>query len=321
MSKKYKHLSTKDKRKSIFYEKIGNFIKKGFKWSIVTTIIVSVFTIGLIAFYVSLDNNDSEVKESFSTTNKSRKKYDVDDTQNLTEPEKKELERESEKDKIISDSIKLDNESDNANSSAADYSSTENKFYDFSEWNSSNLYETIVVNSANPIDKNLKVKTKICRGKEVSEVVCDDLENMIADAKKDGIILWISSGYRSIDLQTRLFNRQVEREKSKAIISQEEAEKLAARVVARPYTSEHNTGLAIDFNGVEDSFYKTEEYKWLMDNAHKYGFIERYQEDHKQCTGVIYEPWHFRYVGKELAPLIKESGLCLEEYIENNMVN
>lgn len=314
MSKKYKHLNAKDKRKSVFYEKMRNFMKKSFKWSIISVGIVSVFSIGLVAFYVSLDkNSDNQVKESFSTIkNKSKKDSNVfDDTENLSEPLKKELERESEKDKIISDT--LEHTDDNENNDI--------KFYDFSDWNSSNPYEVMVVNSANPIDKNLKVKTKICRGKEVSEVACDDLENMILDAKKDGIILWISSGYRNIDLQTRLFNRQIEREKSKAVISQEEAEKLAARVVARPYTSEHNTGLAIDFNGVDDNFYKTKEYKWLMENAHKYGFIERYQEKHKQCTGVIYEPWHFRYVGKELAPLIKESGLCLEEYIEKNMVN
>lgn len=315
MNKKYKHLNAKDKRRFVFYEKIGNFIKKGFKWSIITVSIIFIFSIGLIAFYTSLDkNNDNQVKESFSTIKKSTKNNDLDDTQNLTELEKKELERESKKDNIISNSIKLDNEHNNDNT-------VESKFYNFHDWNASNPYEVMVVNSANPIDKNLKVKTKICRGKEVSEVACDDLENMILDAKKDGIILWISSGYRNIDLQTRLFNRQVEREKSKAIISQEEAEKLAARVVARPYTSEHNTGLAIDFNGVEDNFYTTKEYQWLMENAHKYGFIERYQERHKQCTGVIYEPWHFRYVGKELAPLIKESGLCLEEYIEKNVVN
>ena len=139
---------------------------------------------------------------------------------------------------------------------------------------------------------------------------------MISDAKKDGIILWISSGYRDVNYQKKLFNRQVEREKSKAVLTQDEAEKRAERVVARPKASEHNTGLAVDFNGVSNDFYKTKEYKWLMDNAHKYGFIERYQKKWKDYTGVIYEPWHFRYVGKENAPKIKDSGLCLEEYVE-----
>lgn len=333
MSKKYKHLNEKEKRKSIFYSKLKEFIKKSLKWSFVVVSIVLLFTVGLVAFYISLDrSSNNRVKESFLTMNNLRKNSDMlDDTQNLNELEKKELERESEKDKIISDSIPIKQEEDKGNDkdkknstsleTQENNSTDENKFYNFSEWNYNNSLETIVVNAGNPLNKNFKPKTKICRGKEVHELACDDLENMISDAKKDGVILWISSGYRSVDLQKRLFNRQIEREKSKAIISQEEAERRASRVVARPYTSEHNTGLAIDFNGVEDNFYKTKEYKWLMENAHKYGFIERYQERHKQCTGVIYEPWHFRYVGKELAPLIKESGLCLEEYIEKNFVS
>ena len=173
------------------------------------------------------------------------------------------------------------------------------------------------------LSSGFEAKTKVCRGKEVGEVMADDLEQMIVDAKKEGIILWISSGYRSVELQTTLFNRQIEREKSKSkeMISQEEAEKRAAKVVARPNSSEHNTGLAIDFNGVCDNLYTTKEYKWLMDNAHKYGFIERYRKEWKEYTGIIYEPWHFRYVGKEVAPLIKESGLCLEEYVRNKLID
>ena len=175
----------------------------------------------------------------------------------------------------------------------------------------------IVINKDNPLDDNAKIETKICRGKEIGKDVSEHLEQMIVDAAKDGILLWISSGYRSIELQTKLFNRQVEREKSKAVISQVEAERRAATVVARPGTSEHNTGLAIDFNGVEDNFYTTKEYEWLVNNAHKYGFIERYQKKWKDVTGVIYEPWHFRYVGKENAKKIKDSGLCLEKYVKN----
>ena len=178
----------------------------------------------------------------------------------------------------------------------------------------------VVVNKDNLVPEGLSVQTKNCRGKEVAAECFDDLDRMISDAKKEGIKLWISSGYRDVNLQTKLFNRQVEREKSKAVISEAEAERRAAKVVARPKTSEHNTGLAIDFNGVEDNFYQTKEYKWLIDNAHKYGFIERYQKKWKDKTGVIYEPWHFRYVGKEYAGKIKDSGLCLESYVANNLV-
>ena len=180
--------------------------------------------------------------------------------------------------------------------------------------------EMKVINKDNPIPENMNVKTKVCRGKEINAVAYEDLNLMISDAKKDGILLWISSGYRDMNLQTKLFNRRTEREKSKDIISDEEAATRAAKIVAKPGTSEHNTGLAVDFNGVEDNFYKTKEYKWLMDNAHKYGFIERYQKKWKDCTGIIYEPWHFRYVGKEYASKIKESGLCLEKYVVDYLI-
>ena len=94
---------------------------------------------------------------------------------------------------------------------------------------------------------------------------------------------------------------------------------MAATVVARPGTSEHHTGLAIDFNGVKDDFYKTKEYSWLMSNAANYGFILRYPQNKTDVTNVIYEPWHFRYVGKVHAQKVVQSGLCLEEYIDSIM--
>jgi outer membrane receptor for Fe3+-dicitrate len=95
-----------------------------------------------------------------------------------------------------------------------------------------------------------------------------------------------------------------------------EAEKLARKVVAAPGTSEHNLGIAVDFNGVKDDFYKTEEYKWLTEHADEYGFILRYTKEKQNITKKIYEPWHFRYVGKEHAKAMKRMGLCLEEYID-----
>jgi len=98
--------------------------------------------------------------------------------------------------------------------------------------------------------------------------------------------------------------------------SREEAEKLAAASVSKPGTSEHEVGLAVDFNYANPGFENTKAFKWLMENAHKYGFILRYPDGKQSITKVIYEPWHFRYVGKEHAEVIKEKGFCLEEYIE-----
>ncbi len=312
--KDYKRLTDRDKNKMNFYKKSKKVAKKSAKWWAIFAGIVCVFLIGLTALYKFVDNNKTAEPLEVSSEGASSSSEDTD---GLNELSKKELERESEKSK------KTDNTDADSNENKKEENDSRpcgEKTYDFSEWNKSCSREMIVINKDNPISSSMQFKTKSCRGKEVGCEACEDLENMILDAKKAGITLWISSGYRNIDLQTRLFKRQVEAEKSKAVISTEEAEKRAARVVARPGTSEHNTGLAVDFNGVEDNFYTTKEYKWLMDNAHKYGFIERYQKKWKDYTGVIYEPWHFRYVGKENAPKIKESGMCLEEYVIKNLI-
>ncbi len=312
----YRHLTEKDKRKISIYKKSKKATKKGIKWWAICTGIVAVFAVGMFAFYKFIDSKSACSASDLSEINSSNAK--TDDTQDLNELNKNELERESQKAAVID---KSESDKENKNSEKENTESVENgKVYDFSKWNASCPKSMMVINKDNLISEGMKVSTKVCRGKEVAVECFGDLDSMISDAKKEGINLWISSGYRDINLQTKLFNRQVEREKSKAVISQQEAEKRAAKVVAKPRTSEHNTGLAIDFNGVEDNFYTTKEYKWLMNNAHKYGFIERYQKKWKNYTGVIYEPWHFRYVGKEYAGKIKESGLCLEKYVAENLM-
>lgn len=306
----YKRLDSKSIKKILFYKKLRNSTKKTLLWGATILGILSLFMVGLSSFYVAVDNSSQPVQnENYASSISFKHQEGLDNTSNLNELDKKELERESEKGKILSDS-----------NEAEDYK-FDTDFHDFKLWNDTCDKELMVINANNPLPSDYEAETKNCRGKEVSVLMADQLENMILDAKKEGILLWISSGFRSVKLQTRLFDRQVERELSKEAISKEEAEKRAAKVVAKPYTSEHNTGLAVDFNGVEDSFYKTKEYKWLTGNAHKYGFIERYQEKWKDKTGVIYEPWHFRYVGKEHAEKIKESGLCLEDYVKTIIKN
>ncbi len=311
--KNYRRLTDRARKKLEFYSKSKKILTKTSKWLIIITSIILFLIISIIAFCVTLYNNKSKLNQenlnnNYNTKNIFNNSQDLENINNFTELEQKELERESQKQENLS---KSQNKNNNINNKKLNNIN----FYDFSEWNKTCALELIVVNSENKIE-DINIKTKICRGKEVNVLLFDDLEDMIENAKKDNIILWISSGYRNINLQTKLFNKQVEREKSKELISDEEAENRASKVVARPYTSEHNTGLAIDFNGVEDNFYKTPEYKWLKENAHKYGFIERYQEKFKDITGVIYEPWHFRYVGKEHAIKIKEQNICLEEYIK-----
>jgi D-alanyl-D-alanine carboxypeptidase len=128
------------------------------------------------------------------------------------------------------------------------------------------------------------------------------------------------SCYRSVALQKSLYERQVKRQLQQGM-SQERAEEVAATIVKRPGQSEHNTGLAADLGGsgnysLEQSFEKTAAFKWLYENCADYGFILRFPKNKENITGVIYEPWHYRYVGKEVAKEIMSQGLCLEEYLE-----
>lgn len=131
---------------------------------------------------------------------------------------------------------------------------------------------------------------------------------MVAAAQADGVDLRVWSPFRSYAIQNDLFQKQVNR-----VGGDEEK---AATVVARPGTSEHNTGLCADFNMASDTFESTPMYTWMCENAEDYGFILRYPKDKQHITGVIYESWHWRFVGINNAKLINELGVTLEEFIE-----
>ncbi len=131
------------------------------------------------------------------------------------------------------------------------------------------------------------------------------LNDMFAAAKKDGLKLFICSGYRTYAYQKSLYNRYVDRD------GKEKADTYSAR----PGHSEHQTGLAFDLNKVDDSFDGTPEAIWIAEHAHEYGFIVRYPKGKQEITGYKYEPWHVRYIGVEKAKAVYESGLCLEEYL------
>lgn len=134
---------------------------------------------------------------------------------------------------------------------------------------------------------------------------------MVAAAKTEGVYMSVISSYRSYSYQATLYNNYVKRDGQAA----------ADRYSARPGHSEHQTGLAFDFGGsnqshwLETSFADTKEGKWLAGNAHKYGFILRYPKGKESITGYMFEPWHFRYVGSGESPKIKASGKTLEEYL------
>ncbi len=136
------------------------------------------------------------------------------------------------------------------------------------------------------------------------------LENLVADAKAAGLNLLLLSGYRSQATQYSVYNRYVA----------EKGQALADTDSARPGFSEHQTGLAVDLGRadgqcqLEACFGETAEGTWLAENMARYGFILRYLPGRDSVTGYVYEPWHLRYIGKDLAEKVMTSGQTLEEY-------
>ena len=127
---------------------------------------------------------------------------------------------------------------------------------------------------------------------------------MTSDASKKGLYIYFASGFRSYDYQAQIYNNYVARD----------GQALADTYSARPGYSEHQSGLAIDVNTIDDSFSLTDEAKWLANHCHEYGFILRYPQGKESITGYQYESWHVRYVGTDLSYAIHNSGLTMEEY-------
>ena len=141
--------------------------------------------------------------------------------------------------------------------------------------------------------------------------IADNLRSFANDCKAAGNPVYLSSGYRSYSEQKMLFDAKVE----------QYGEEMAATIVLPPGTSEHQTGLCSDITDVYRSpknpaeLSETATFKWLNAHCEEYGFILRYPENKQDITKVIYEPWHFRYVGETAAKYIKENDLCLEEFL------
>lgn len=152
------------------------------------------------------------------------------------------------------------------------------------------------------------------QGREIDSRIVGAYNSLVNAAKADGINLYPISAFRPHSTQVSLFNARVERARNEGY-SDPVVE--AARHVAKPGTSEHELGLAIDFNSVdEENFKNTAEAKWLATHCAEYGFVIRYPEDKESVTGIIYEPWHVRYVGTENAKRMTELNMCLEEYVD-----
>ena len=166
--------------------------------------------------------------------------------------------------------------------------------------------------------------TSISAEHQIATVAYQDFQEMIRDCTNAGHQPAVCSAYRTQEYQQGLFDKKVEKLliASGFTYTQEEARTIAAQSVAIPGTSEHQLGLALDI--VDNRNWSLDEtqaqmptQKWLMENSWRYGWILRYPNEKSQITGIIYEPWHYRYVGREVAAEIYKSGLCLEEYLQS----
>lgn len=184
--------------------------------------------------------------------------------------------------------------------------------------NTSNGWNLILVNKHNYIPRDYAIKlTKLYNGEKVDVRIYPGLQEMFNAARADGVKLHVSAGYRTKKKQQELMDKKIEAFKKEGY-SKKKAIKFAKKWVAEPGTSEHQIGIAVDINADR---YAASSYlfSWLKKNSYKYGFIQRYPPEKDSITGISYEPWHYRYVGKKAAEDIYKKGLCLEEYIQ--MIN
>lgn len=178
-------------------------------------------------------------------------------------------------------------------------------------------WATLLVNRWNPIPKEFKPDlVTLSNGERIDKKISAPLQQMIAAAEAEGVFPIIASGYRSTAEQQKLLDNKIKEYQAEGNDSQQAIEK-AESWVALPGTSEHQLGIAVDIN--ENKWRSSSEkvYSWLQTNAHRFGFIYRYPSNKTEITGVINEPWHYRYVGIGPATEIYQRGICLEEYLEN----
>lgn len=216
------------------------------------------------------------------------------------------------------------NSSDRLRAEQAEYFGSSDSLVD-------NAWAYFIINSENPLPENYSPTLERVQGDFSMDSRCAEYaREMISAARLDGIELNVVSAYRNVQKQQENLDAYIERMINEGR-SEEEARRLALLEIAEPGTSEHNAGLALDIltvdwwethDDVTSDFENTEEFKWLNEHAHEYGFILRYPKGAEKITGYAYEPWHYRFVGKYYAEKIKESGLPFEHFYisirENN---
>jgi len=180
-------------------------------------------------------------------------------------------------------------------------------------------WKTMLINKQHPIPEDYEFVLATIKGSmKCDERIIPELQQMMQAAKKDGVSLVIRSPYRDYERQIYLFNRKVKAYMKKKM-SYLEAYRTTAQAVTIPGASEHQVGLALDitsdtYTTLTEGFSETEAGKWLAQHSYEYGFILRYPDGKEDITGISFEPWHFRYVGKTAAKYMFDNDLTLEEF-------
>lgn len=183
-------------------------------------------------------------------------------------------------------------------------------------------WNMVLVNGEHPMKEGYVPQLKeLEEGLSLDSRIIDAAKEMLSDAKKAGLHIDICSAYRSVERQEQVFGESM-KERVKDGMSYWDAFNETSLNVAIPGTSEHALGLALDlisnqYTELDERQETTAEAKWLKENCHKYGFILRYPPEKTNITGIIYEPWHYRYVGVEDATEIMKLGITLEEYLQD----
>lgn len=182
-------------------------------------------------------------------------------------------------------------------------------------------WQLILVNAQHALPDDFSVElADVGSGHSVDARIASALQVMLDDCRAAGLEPLICSSYRTQQIQQSLFDDKVQRLIAEGY-APDAAQAKAGTVVAAPGTSEHQTGLAVDLvdagnQNLDETQEQTPVQQWLIAHSWEYGFVLRYPNDKSSVTGIIYEPWHYRYVGKDAARDMHEGGLCLEEYLQ-----
>ena len=178
-------------------------------------------------------------------------------------------------------------------------------------------WKLTLANEDNPLEENFEPPlSNIDEYRQFDSRAISYLTQMMQKMREDKIEnIWVQSAYRSIQSQKEVFDKKVNTYIQEGK-TKKQAEELTKELINLPGCSDHNLALAVDFNYVNREFEELAGFKWLKDNAEEYGFILRYPKDKEEITKIEYEPWHWRYVGKENAKIMNERNMCLEEYVK-----